>query len=140
MAATALSGAPSTLWALATGGDPGEATWAAGAMWIPADSSRLALFASAAVVHGAVSTWWAAVAGLVLPRRNTGLAAVGLSAAIGVLDLGLIAPRWFPEVAALAFWPQMADHLMWGACLGLTLAWRTRALHRQDSPAGRRPG
>ena len=27
----------------------------------------------------------------------------------------------FPEVAALAFWPQMADHLMWGACVGVVL-------------------
>jgi hypothetical protein len=25
----------------------------------------------------------------------------------------------FPEVAALAFWPQLADHLIWGACIGV---------------------
>ncbi len=43
------------------------------------------------------------------------------AAAIGLLDLRVIAPLFFPEVAALAFWPQMADHLMWGACVGVVL-------------------
>lgn len=121
LVATLFSGAPSTLWALLTGGDPGEATWAAGAMLLPADSPRAALFAAAGLVHASVSAWWVAVAGLVLPRRHTRAWALAYAAAIGVLALCVISPRWFPPVAALAFWPQMADHLMWGACVGWAL-------------------
>jgi hypothetical protein len=43
---------------------------------------------------------------------------------IGVLDLRLISPLFFPEVAALEFWPQMTDHLMWGLCFGGVLRLR----------------
>jgi hypothetical protein len=84
-------------------------------------TSALTLFAAAAVVHPLVSAFWTAVAAVVLPARHTILAATLFAAAVGLLDLRLIAPHWFPEVADLAFWPQMADHLMWGACLGGTL-------------------
>jgi hypothetical protein len=45
---------------------------------------------------------------------------------IAVVDLLIIAPAYFPEVAALAFAPQFADHLMWGASFGLTLDLRRR--------------
>jgi hypothetical protein len=117
LAATLLSGIPSTLYALATGGDPLQATRAAAAMF-PL-SGRL--FADAALVHGAVSLFWAAILFFVLPRRHTVAWAIGAALLIGVLDLRVIAPRFFPEVAALQFWPQMADHLMWGACFGLVL-------------------
>jgi hypothetical protein len=121
LAATVLSGAPSTLWALHTGGDVGEATWAAGAMLLAPDSPRPWLFAAAALAHGAVSAFWTLVAGLLLPRRRPAGWALVMAAAIGLLDLRVIAPAFFPSVAALAFWPQMADHLMWGACLGVSL-------------------
>ena len=120
LVATVISGAPSTLYALATGGDPGEATFAAGRMLVDS-KSPVVLLAAAAVVHPVVSAFWAVVAGLVLPRRHTALWAMAFAAVVGMLDLLFIAPRWFPEIAALAFWPQMADHLMWGACLGGTL-------------------
>jgi hypothetical protein len=123
--ATVFSGAPSTLHALATGGDPLAATFAAGRMLVDS-ASPWVLFAAASVVHGSVSIFWTLVAGAVLPRRHTALWAIAMSAAIGVLDLRLIAPLSFPPVAALAFWPQMADHLMWGACLGGTLQWLSR--------------
>jgi len=123
LAATALSGAPSTLWALWTGADPGEATWAAGAMLLAADSPRPLLFMAAGLVHGTVSAFWTLVGGLLLPRWHTTWWAMLFAAAIGVLDLCVIAPAWFPGIAALAFWPQMADHLMWGVCLGGTLQW-----------------
>jgi hypothetical protein len=125
LVATVFSGAPSTLYALATGGDPGEATFAAGRMLVDS-TSPVVLFAAAAVVHPAVSAFWAAMAGLMLPVRHTAWWAVAFAAVVGILDLLFIAPRWFPEVAALSFWPQMADHLMWGACLGGTLQARGR--------------
>ena len=121
--ATLLSGTPSTLYALLTGGDVMEATRAAGAMVGRPDS-----IIAAATVHFAVSAFWALLLWWLLPYRRTPLWAVLASAGIAVLDLKLIAPLLFPEVAALAFWPQFADHLMWGACysVGLSLA-RPRA-------------
>jgi len=121
--ATLLSGIPSTLYALLSGGDVMEATRAAGAMAGRPDS-----LVAAALVHFAVSAFWAVVLWRLLPARYTAFWAVLASAAIALLDLKLIAPAFFPEVAALAFWPQFADHLMWGACysVGLSLA-RPRA-------------
>jgi hypothetical protein len=136
MAATLFSGAPSTLHALATRGDPLEATWAAGHMLLDSGSPG-ALLAAAAIVHCAVSAFWALVAATVLPRRHTLLWALGFSAAVGAFDLLLVAPQWFPSVAALSAGPQMADHLMWGACLGGVLqAWQPRSTeHRSPPPA-----
>ncbi|HJV67677.1 hypothetical protein [Ideonella sp.] len=127
--ATVFSGAPSTVYAFASGGSALEATFAAGRMLIDSNSPW-ALFAAAALVHGSVSAFWAGVAGMVLPRRHTAAWAIAFAAAVGMLDLRVIAPIWFPHIAALAFWPQMADHLMWGACLGGTLqaAGRLRSL------------
>ena len=81
------------------------------------------LFMAAGLVHGTVSAFWTLVSGMLLPRRHTFWWAVPMAALIGLLDLRVIAPAWFPGIAALAFWPQMADHLMWGACLGGTLQW-----------------
>jgi hypothetical protein len=126
--ATLLSGIPSTLYALLTGGDAMEATRAAGAMLLPAETRLPVLLAAAAIAHSSVSFFWATVLWLTLPDRHTTLWAMLASVAIALLDLRLIAPAFFPEVAALAFWPQLADHLMWGACysVGLSLA-RPRA-------------
>jgi hypothetical protein len=124
--ATVFSGLPSTLHALATGADPLEATRAAGAMLLPAAADTWALIAAAAVVHPAVSLFWTVVFGWLLPRRRVlGWAMLG-SAAVALLDLQVIAPLLFPEVAALPFWPQFADHLAWGALLGGTLQFRLR--------------
>ena len=80
--------------------------------------------AAAAAVHASVSLFWAAVLWLTLPGAKTALWALVASAAIAVLDLRIIAPVFFPEVAALAFWPQFADHLAWGLSysVGLSLA------------------
>jgi hypothetical protein len=129
-AATLFSGLPSTLHALATGGDVTEATRAAGAMLIPADSSLPRLLAAAALVHAAVSLFWSAILVLALPRRGVVAWALVASALIGVLDLRVIAPVLFPEVARLSFAPQLADHLAWGLCVGLALRWRDRHARR----------
>ncbi len=124
--ATVFSGLPSTLNALATGGDPLEATRAAGAMMVAADSDPAVLLMAAGTVHAVVSAFWAGIFGVLLPRRRVAAWAVAGAAAVAVLDLGLIAPLFFPSVAALAFWPQFADHLMWGLLLGATLGYRRR--------------
>jgi hypothetical protein len=80
----------------------------------------------AALVHASVSLFWAAILAFTLPRRHTTAWSVAAAALIGVLDLRIIAPRFFPDVAALELWPQMADHLMWGACFGLVLELRQK--------------
>ncbi len=67
--ATLFSGLPSTLHALATGGDPLEATRAAGAMLLSTGSTP-ALVAAAAMVHPAVSLFWALLFAWWLPPRH----------------------------------------------------------------------
>lgn len=126
LAATVLSGIPSTVFAWLTGGDITEATRAAGMMLVPGDAAGWLLFAAAALVHAAVSLFWATALVALLPRRHTVLSAVLASVLIALIDLRLIAPRFFPEVAALDFWPQLADHLMWGLSAGAALVWRRR--------------
>ena len=126
LAATLLGGLPSTTWALLTGGDPLEATRAAGAMLLPRELETPRLLLAAALVHPLVSLFWALVLWLALPRRHVVLWAMAASAAIAGVDLRLIAPAFFPAVAALDFWPQLADHVAWGVSYGVTLALRTR--------------
>jgi hypothetical protein len=130
--ASLLSGIPSTMHAFLTGGDIMHATRAAAGMLGQFDASLPRMLAAAALVHGAVSLFWAFVLVLMLPHRWTTLWAVGASVAIAILDLRIIAPSYFPQVAALEFGPQLADHLMWGTCVGITLERRrkTRALRR----------
>jgi len=129
--ATLVGGAPSTLYALATGGDPLEATRAAGAMLLPASSGAKELVLAAAVVHVCVSFFWAALLVRFLPRRRVIPWATAAATIVGLIDLRLIAPVFFPEVADLALGPQMADHLMWGASLGWVLARRRRIRRSQ---------
>jgi hypothetical protein len=131
--ATVFSGLPSTLFAFATGADPLEATRAAGAMLVPASAGTPTLLAAAALVHPAVSLFWAAVFAAALPHRQEAAWAVAGSAAVALLDLRVIAPALFPAVAALPFWPQFVDHLMWGALLGGTLQFR-RARRNRNAP------
>lgn len=125
--ATLLSGIPSTLHALVTGGDPTEATRAAGAMLLPSETDFKTLLAAAAIVHPTVSLFWTLALWILLPHRRTLLWALIASVAIALIDLRLIAPAFFPRVAALAFWPQFADHLMWGTCIGLAFEYGRRA-------------
>ena len=124
LVATVFSGLPSTIHALAIGADPLEATLAAGRMLLPHETATAPLVAAAAVVHPVVSAFWAFLFARLLPARHTTAWAVAGALAVGLLDLRVIAPAFFPAVAALPFWPQMADHAMWGALLGATLQCR----------------
>jgi hypothetical protein len=137
LVATVFSGLPSTLHALATGADVLEATRAAGAMLLPRATDTGTLFAAAAIVHPAVSLFWTAVFGALLPHRHVTVWATVGAAAVALLDLRVIAPALFPAVAALPFWPQFADHLAWGALLGGTLQLRARAAAAGDPPRER---
>lgn len=104
-----------------------EATRAAAAMLGRSEASLAQVLLAAGLVHAGVSLFWSVVLALVLPVRWTVLWALGASAIIAVIDLRIIARAYFPEVAALDFAPQFADHLMWGMCFGFTLDLRRRA-------------
>ncbi len=124
-----LSGIPSTMWALTTDGDPWEATVAAGAIVLGREASFGALLVVATVVHGGMSCFWAGVLCAFLPARRTvfwGVFADGLIALLDILVIG----RFIPTIRALAFLPQLADHLMFGAVVGASIRFRHRGKAR----------
>ncbi len=121
LVAALLSGAPSTVHALATGRDPLEAALAAGSILLPQERRRGALLAAAVPVHLCLSLGWAVVldrAGVRGARRG---AVAGL--AIAALDLGLLG-RAFPRIRALPIAPQVADHTTYGAIVGALISRR----------------
>lgn len=115
-----VSGAPSTLWALVTGGDPLEAARAAGSILAP-NAGPLGLFTAAAVVHSGLSLGWGMVLARFLPRRQPVLMGALAGLAIAALDLGFVG-RHFPRVRALPSGPQVADHLMYGVTVAIVLS------------------
>lgn len=119
--AAALSGAPSTLHALATGRDPLEATLAAGSIVLPGETRRDRLLAAAVPVHLVLSLAWSIVLDRAGSRGVRRGALAGL--AIAALDLGIVGRR-FPRVRALPLGPQLADHAAFGAIAGRLLTKR----------------
>ena len=122
--AALLSGLPSTAHALATGRDPLEATYAAGRILLPHETSPQKLLAAALPVHLGLSLLWTVVIDRAGVRGARAGAAAGL--AVGALDLG-VAARRFPSIAALPRAAQLADHALFGALAGVLLA--------EDGPA-----
>jgi hypothetical protein len=118
--AAVVSGAPSTLHALATGRDPFAATEAAGSLFLPNERRRTVLLAAAVPVHLGISVGWAIVLAAVLPRRQTLVAGAAAGLAIAALDLGVIGPR-FPRIRELPLGPQLADHLAFGVAVAAAL-------------------
>ena len=128
-----LSGAPSTVHALATGGDVLAATRAAGTL-LPGRRDRPGLLAGA-IAHGVITVGWVGVLAVASRGRHLGpLRGAVAGAAIAALDLGLIAPRRAPAIAALPQPPQWADHLAFGALAGACLS--TRGSANGSSAAG----
>jgi len=123
--AAVLSGAPSTLHALATRSSPLEATLAAGTLLLPRERRRLPLVLAAAVVHLALSCGWAVLLAALLPRRRTVAAATLAGLAIAALDLGVVG-RCHPRIRALPQLPQVLDHIAYGAAVGAVLSHRGR--------------
>ncbi|MDP8960164.1 MAG: hypothetical protein M3N32_00800 [Actinomycetota bacterium] len=119
-----VSGAPSTLWALATGGDPLEAARAAGSILAP-NAGPLGLYSAAAVVHSGLSLGWGVVLAWLLPRRRPVLMGALAGVAIATLDLGIVG-RHIPRVRALPPGPQVADHLLYGVTVAAVLSRRQR--------------
>ncbi len=123
--AAVVSGAPSTLHALLTGGWPLEASLAAGTLLLPNERRATRLLPAAAAVHVALSLGWALPLAAALPRERTPV--LGALAGIGIaaLDLGVIGRR-YPCIRALPQLPQVADHLAYGAVVGTVLQVRRR--------------
>jgi hypothetical protein len=113
--AAVLSGAPSTTVALVTGRDPLEAIRAAGSL-VGSPNLRAGL-----VVHAAVSLGWGVVLAAALPRRRPALWGAAGGGVIALLDLGLVGRR-YPRIRALPIVPQVADHVVYGAMVGIVLA------------------
>ena len=118
--AAVVSGAPSTAWALATGGDPLEATRAAGTILLPRERRPGRLLLAALPVHLALSLGWAVALAAVVPRERTVELCALAGLAIAALDLGVIGRR-LPAIRALPQPPQVADHLVYGATVGVAL-------------------
>ncbi len=112
---------PSTVYLLVTGGDVFASVNAIAAMVAANELPVLHRVAVAAAVHFALSFFWASVLVALVPRRAPVFGALVASAIIAFLDLKVIAPHYFAEAAALAFVPQLADHLAWGATVGAVL-------------------
>jgi hypothetical protein len=127
--AAAVSGAPSTIWALAAGDDPLEATLAAGSLLLPGETRRGRLVAAAVPVHLALSLSWGILLARLLPERRTVQAGALAGVAIAALDLGLVGRR-IPRVRSLPGLPQLADHVAYGATVALVLGRRRRAIIR----------
>ena len=119
LVAAIVSGAPSTVHALATGRDPLEATRAAGTLVLGDDAPPWALVLAAAPTHLAISLFWAAVLERVLPPRKRVAWGAAAGLAIAALDLGVVGRR-FPAIRRLPLVPQLADHAVFGAVVALS--------------------
>jgi hypothetical protein len=121
--AAVLGGAPSTAEALLRGGDPLEATAAAGSILLPGETRRRRLLFAAVPVHLTLSLTWACGIALVAPRRREAPFGAAAGLAIAALDLGVIGRR-FPRIRNLRPLPQVADHVAFGLVVGWVLARR----------------
>ena len=124
--AAVLSGAPSTIHALATGGEPLQATLAAGRMVAPRAADPRHLVLAAALAHGALSVGWGVALAATLPERRTVAWGALAGFGIGILDL-LVIGRHIPAIRDLAIAPQLADHVAFGLVAGYVLRDGTRA-------------
>jgi len=112
-----LSGAPSTLHAVAAGRSPFDALRAAGTLAVGEDAPPDVRALAGLAVHGALSLGWAAVLAAALPRRrSTWWGALG-GLGIAALDLGVVGRR-SPAIAELPRAAQVADHVAFGAVVG----------------------
>ncbi len=117
--ASVLSGAPSTAEALLRGGDPLQASAAAGSILLPGETRRGRLLLAAVPVHLALSFGWAWGIALVAPRGREVPFGAAAGLAIAGLDLGVIGRR-FPASARCARcprWPTTWRSVSsWGGC------------------------
>ncbi len=117
--AAVLSGAPSTVHALATGRPLLGAARAAGTL-LPGRSHAPGLV-SGTVVHIGVSALWGAVLGTTLPRRHTVAWGALAGFAIAAVSLPTVGRRR-AAIAALPQVPQWLDNVAFGAVVGWLLS------------------
>ncbi|MFN2593679.1 MAG: ArsC/Spx/MgsR family protein [Actinomycetota bacterium] len=125
--AAILSGAPSTLFAVATGRDPLEPSVAAGSIIRPEEDRRGRLLLAAIPVHLSLSAFWAILMAVLLPRKKPIREGIVAGLAIAGIDLGLIGRR-YPLIRSLDPLPQVADHVAFGVIASLALSSRERYL------------
>ncbi len=131
LVAAVASGVPSTAWTLARGEDLLEAARAAGSVVLGPRAPDLALLAAAVPVHLALSVGWAGVLARAVPRGRELPGCVAGGLAIAALDLGVAARLRAPRVRALPQGRQWADHVAFGAAVGLVLRARRGGEHRR---------
>ena len=125
MVGGAVGGVPSTVWALVRGRDPLGAAVAAGRLLLPEERRRGRLLVAALPVHFGISAAWGVVLARILPDRGTvfwGAVAGGVIAGVDLRVPG----RRAAGVRELEVLPQVVDHLVYGAAVGIYL--RRRAL------------
>jgi hypothetical protein len=130
-----LSGVPSTVWAVLRRQDPLAATRAAGRLLLPDGTDPVALVASAAAAHGALSLGWTAV----LSRLPGGpVRSVCYGAAIAALDLGLahaVRGARLGPTADLPVLPQLADHVAFAVIARAAVSAASGSRARSRPPA-----
>ena len=113
--ASVASGVPSSAYALLCGRDPRTqglaATRAIGTLVWPGTPGLV----RGALAHGAISLVVSGALGVTLPRRHSITLGALAGLAIGWVNLGMIAPRRYPVIAALPLGPQLADNAAFGA-------------------------
>ena len=135
VSAGVLSGIPSTAHALVTGRDPMDSVRAAGTLVVPDDDPPTSRVVAGLAAHGVITVLWTVVLAIVLPRRRTALWGALAGVGIAALDLG-IAQRRFPAIAALPRGAQVADHVVFGAIVGLVIGRSRRHAATPRSSAG----
>jgi hypothetical protein len=129
----ACSAIPSTAWSLIRGDDVLDGARAAGAMVLPRERRTAVLLLAAVPVHLALSLGWAGVMAAALPRRAEPVWGVVAGLAIAALDLSLIGRR-IPAIRALPQGRQWADHVAYGASVGIILRIRSKAGAARSQP------
>jgi hypothetical protein len=109
-------------------------TRAVGRAVLPRSENGLVLFLAGGVAHVVISLGWGIVLARALPRRQTVMAALMAGLGIAALDLGVIGRR-LPTIRALEPFPQVLDHLAYGAVVGAVLS-RRRSARPADGPGG----
>jgi hypothetical protein len=115
------SGAPSMVHALVARRSPAgavrdglRATRAVGTLTLGPRPARPGL-ARGAVLHGVISLAVAEGLGAALPRERSVAWGAAAGFGVGVVNLGVVARRRFPALAALPLGPQLADNAAFGA-------------------------
>lgn len=116
------------MWALGARRDVSEAALAAGRLLLPGETRPRVLLLAALPVHFGISVGWGVVLARVLPSRGTvvwGAVAGGAIAAVALRVPG----RRAAAVRALPVFPQVVDHVVFGAVVGIYLRRRALRLH-----------